>query len=42
MSSSPEIVMRVDDLRKQYGKVEILRGVSFDIAKGQTKVIAGP
>ena len=35
-------VLRVDGLRKSYHKNEVLKGVSFSINKGETKVIIGP
>ncbi|MDD5016065.1 MAG: amino acid ABC transporter ATP-binding protein [Atribacterota bacterium] len=36
------IILRVEDIHKRYGKEEILRGISFEIKKGETKVIIGP
>ncbi|MBC7195557.1 MAG: ATP-binding cassette domain-containing protein, partial [Caldisericia bacterium] len=35
-------VLRVEDLRKSYGKNEVLRGVSFSIKENEIKVIIGP
>ncbi len=32
----------VEDLHKRYGKEEVLRGVSFVLERGETKVIIGP
>jgi len=32
----------VVDLRKKYGTTEILKGVSLELKKGETKVIIGP
>ena len=32
----------VEDLHKRYGKEEVLRGVSLELEKGETKVIIGP
>ncbi|MFN3346279.1 MAG: amino acid ABC transporter ATP-binding protein [Candidatus Bipolaricaulaceae bacterium] len=36
------MLLRVEDLHKRYGKEEVLRGVSFSLEKGETKVIIGP
>ncbi len=36
------VVLRVEDIHKIYSKNEILKGVSFEINKGETKVIIGP
>ncbi len=35
-------VLRVEDLWKSYGKHEVLRGVTFSVNEGETKVIIGP
>jgi len=37
-----DVVLRVEDLHKSYGKLKVLKGVSFEIRRGETKVIAGP
>ncbi len=37
-----EVVLKVEDIHKSYGKVQVLKGVSFELRKGETKVIAGP
>ena len=42
MQKDKGIVLRVEDIHKRYGKEEILKGISFEIKKGQTKVIIGP
>jgi len=42
MQQDKAIVLRVEDIYKKYGNVEVLRGVSFEIKKGETKVIIGP
>ena len=36
------VLLRVEDIHKRYGKNEILKGVSFEIDRGETKVIIGP
>jgi ABC-2 type transport system ATP-binding protein len=40
MSSSPAIEVR--DLRKTYGEVEAVRGIDFDVARGQIYGLLGP
>lgn len=35
-------LLRVEDLHKQYGAEGVLRGVSFTVEKGETKVLIGP
>jgi len=42
MQKNKAIVLRVEGIHKKYGNVEVLRGVSFEIKKGETKVIIGP
>ena len=37
-----ETILKVVDIHKKYGNTEILRGISFDVKKGETKVIIGP
>ncbi|KAF2958534.1 glutamine ABC transporter ATP-binding protein [Thermotoga sp. Ku-13t] len=37
-----DVVLRVEDLRKRFGSLEVLKGVSFDVKRGQTVVILGP
>jgi polar amino acid transport system ATP-binding protein len=37
-----EIILKVEDLHKRYGEEEVLRGVSFTVLRGETKVIIGP
>ncbi|MFQ6117196.1 MAG: amino acid ABC transporter ATP-binding protein [Candidatus Bipolaricaulia bacterium] len=36
------IILKVEDLHKRYGTEEVLRGVSFEVRRGETKVIIGP
>ena len=42
MQNGKDIVLHVEDIHKRYGKEEVLKGVSFEIKKGETKVIIGP
>jgi len=42
MQSDNKIVLSVENIHKSYGKEKILKGVSFTIKKGETKVIIGP
>lgn len=37
-----DTVLRVSDLRKRFGDEEVLRGVSFEVLKGDVKVFIGP
>lgn len=37
-----EVILRVEDLHKRYGKDEILKGVSLELRRGETKVVIGP
>ena len=37
-----ELLVRVHDLRKRYGSVEALRGISFEIKKGEVFGLLGP
>ena len=40
ISTTPMIEVR--DLRKSYGALDVLKGVSFDVAKGEVVVVLGP
>ena len=37
-----EPILRVENLRKTYGDLEVLKGVSFDVYPGEKKVFIGP
>jgi len=37
-----EVVLRADGVRKHYGDLEVLEGVSFEVDRGEVKVIIGP
>jgi len=38
----PEPLLKVVNLKKRFGSLEVLKGVSFEIYRGETKVIIGP
>ena len=35
-------ILKVENLHKSYGETEVIKGVSFEVKKGETKVIIGP
>ena len=35
-------MVRIEDVHKRFGRLEVLRGVTFDVEQGQTVVILGP
>jgi polar amino acid transport system ATP-binding protein len=37
-----EIIVRIDDLHKSFGDLEVLKGISVEVAKGEVVVILGP
>jgi len=37
-----DVVLRADGLHKRYGDLEVLKGVSFEVDRGQVKVVIGP
>ena len=37
-----DVVLRADGVHKQYGELEVLKGVTFEVDRGQVKVIIGP
>ena len=37
-----EVVLRAEGVRKHYGDLEVLKGVSFEVDRGGVKVIIGP
>lgn len=37
-----KILLKIEDIYKNYGKLEVLKGISFTIEKAQTKVLIGP
>jgi polar amino acid transport system ATP-binding protein len=39
---SGEAILRADGVHKRYGGLEVLRGVTFEVGRGEVKVIIGP
>ncbi len=39
---APEVVLRCENLRKRFGQIEAVRGVSFEITGGKTYGLLGP
>jgi len=37
-----QIILKVEDIHKNYGELEVLKGISFQVKRGETKVIIGP
>src|SRR5580765_401674 len=37
-----EVVMLAEDVHKRFGRLEVLRGVSLEVTKGETVCIIGP
>jgi polar amino acid transport system ATP-binding protein len=42
MYEDNKIILKVEEIYKRYRKEEVLRGISFEVRKGETKVIIGP
>ena len=42
MSANQTVTLKVENVHKTYGKEEVLKGISFEVKKGETKVIIGP
>ena len=36
------ILLRVEELKKSYGSLDVLKGISFDLSKGETLSLIGP
>ena len=37
-----DVVLRAENVHKRYGELEVLKGVSFEVERGQVKVVIGP
>jgi len=42
MSPEDNVILKVENIYKKYGNEEVLKGVSFSVRQGETKVIIGP
>jgi polar amino acid transport system ATP-binding protein len=42
MHEDNKIILKVEEIYKRYRKEEVLRGISFEVRKGETKVVIGP
>ncbi len=42
MPKNKELILQVKDIHKSFGDKEVLKGISFEVHKGETKVIIGP
>jgi len=42
MSEDTKTILKVENIHKSYGKESILKGISFEVKKSETKVIIGP
>ena len=40
--SDEEVVLKVENIHKTYGNNRVLRGVSFEVSRGEIKIICGP
>jgi len=40
--SKEDVVLKVENIHKTYGNNEVLRGVSFEVKRGETMIICGP
>ena len=42
MSIDQPVILRVENIHKNYGKEKVLEDISFEVKRGETKVIIGP
>ncbi|MEE8564536.1 MAG: amino acid ABC transporter ATP-binding protein [Atribacterota bacterium] len=42
MHEDNKVILKVEEIYKRYREEEVLRGISFEVRKGETKVIIGP
>ena len=42
MSPQPAPLIQIRDIHKSFGKIEVLKGISLDVTKGEAVCIIGP
>lgn len=42
MLKDKDIILKAEDIYKNYGRLEVLKGISFEVKRGETKVVIGP
>jgi len=42
MSANQAVTLKVENIHKSYSREKVLKGISFEVKKGETKVIIGP
>src|SRR6195952_2892559 len=42
MAKNNDVILRVTDLRKRYGDKEVVKGISFEVKRGEVFGILGP
>ena len=42
METENNIILKIEDLHKSYGKEEVLKGVSLDVLEGEVVILVGP
>ena len=40
--SEDDVIVRIKDLHKSYGDLEVLRGIDIDVHRGEVVVVLGP
>jgi len=41
MTDTKGVVLHIEDIHKRYGDLEVLKGISFSVKKGEVKVVIG-
>ena len=42
MTADNNVLIKVNDLKKSFGDIEVLKGITTDIKKGEVVVVIGP